>query len=81
MWLTGRLVPGHKTGSDRQQLSSMAAQAKDAMGRPTVATSRVKRCAPARPSGVTPYVPKPLTSGAKADGRFDKQDFAYSWPD
>ena len=27
--------------------------------------------------GVTPYVPKPLTSNAKADGRFDKQDFVY----
>jgi V8-like Glu-specific endopeptidase len=27
--------------------------------------------------GVTPCVPKPLTSGAKADGRFGKQDFAY----
>jgi len=27
--------------------------------------------------GVTPYLPKPLTSGAKADGRFGKQDFAY----
>ena len=27
--------------------------------------------------GVTPYVPKPLTSGAKADGRFGKQDFVY----
>jgi hypothetical protein len=23
------------------------------------------------------YVPKPLTSGAKADGRFGKQDFVY----
>ena len=38
---------------------------------------------------VTPYVPKPLTSGAKAEGRFGKQDFIYvpekrhlslSWP-
>jgi len=28
--------------------------------------------------GVTPYVPKPLTSGAKAAGRFGKQDFVYS---
>jgi hypothetical protein len=28
--------------------------------------------------GVTPYVPKPLTSGAKADGRFGKQDFVYN---
>jgi DDE family transposase len=27
--------------------------------------------------GVTPIVPKPLTSGAKADGRFGKQDFIY----
>jgi hypothetical protein len=33
--------------------------------------------------GVTPYVPGPLTSGAKADGRFGKQDFVYPdalWP-
>ncbi len=27
-------------------------------------------------AGVTPLVPKPLTSGAKADGRFGKQDFS-----
>ena len=26
---------------------------------------------------MTPLVPKPLTSGAKADGRFGKQDFVY----
>ena len=26
---------------------------------------------------MTPYVPKPLTSGAKAEGRFGKQDFVY----
>jgi transposase len=24
-----------------------------------------------------PLVPKPMTSGAKADGRFGKQDFVY----
>ena len=28
-------------------------------------------------AGVRPIVPKPLTSGAKADGRFGKQDFVY----
>src|SRR3984957_8333231 len=28
-------------------------------------------------TGVTPLVPRPLTSGAKADGRFGKQDFVY----
>jgi hypothetical protein len=27
--------------------------------------------------GITPYVPKPLTSGSKAKGRFGKQDFVY----
>ena len=28
-------------------------------------------------AGITTYVPKPLTSGSKADGRFGKQDFVY----
>jgi hypothetical protein len=28
-------------------------------------------------AAVTPIVPKPLTSGAKADGWFGKQDFVY----
>jgi Transposase DDE domain len=28
-------------------------------------------------AGITATLPKPLTSGAKADGRFGKQDFAY----
>ena len=28
-------------------------------------------------TGITPLVPKPMTSGAKADGRFSKADFIY----
>src|ERR1700756_86624 len=28
-------------------------------------------------AGITVTLPKPLTSGAKADGRFGKQDFVY----
>ena len=28
-------------------------------------------------AGITVFVPKPMTSGAKAEGRFGKQDFAY----
>ena len=28
-------------------------------------------------AGITALVPKPLTSGSKADGRFDKRDFVY----
>jgi transposase len=36
-----------------------------------------KRLSAIRNAGITAYVPKPLTSGAKADGRFGKQDFVY----
>jgi len=28
-------------------------------------------------AGITTFLPKPLTSGSKADGRFGKQDFVY----
>ncbi|MDB5471400.1 MAG: hypothetical protein JWR84_2960 [Caulobacter sp.] len=71
------------TGSDRQQLSSMAARTKDALGVETLdvladrgyfSGEEIRAC---EAMGVTPYVPKPLTSGAKADGRFGKQDFVY----
>lgn len=71
------------TGSDRQQLATMSGKAKHAMGverlemladRGYFSGEEILACEQA---GVTPYVPKPLTSGAKADGRFGKQDFAY----
>jgi transposase len=70
-------------GHDRDQLSTMAAEAKAAMGvdaldvladRGYFSGEEVLAC---EPLGVTPYVPKPLTSGAKAKGRFGKQDFVY----
>ncbi|WP_374471438.1 IS1182 family transposase [Phenylobacterium sp.] len=71
------------TGSDRQQLAEMSGKAKDAMGverlemladRGYFSGEEILAC---EQIGVTPYVPKPLTSGAKAEGRFGKQDFAY----
>ncbi|MGC1303716.1 MAG: IS1182 family transposase [Caulobacteraceae bacterium] len=71
------------TGSDRQQLSTMAGQAKDALGvesldvladRGYFSGEEILAC---EALGVTPYVPRPLTSGAKANGRFGKQDFVY----
>jgi transposase len=71
------------TGSDRQQLSAMAGKAKDAMGaealdvladRGYFSGEEILAC---EGMGVTPYVPKPFTSGAKAHGRFGKQDFVY----
>jgi transposase len=70
-------------GHDRTQLANMARQAREVTGADglTVLADRgyfsgeeVVACEAA---GVTPIVPKPLTSGAKADGRFGKQDFIY----
>ena len=80
------LIVAHEVsnvGSDRAQLSNMAGQAKDAMGvealealadRGYFSGEEVLAC---EPLGVTPYVPKPLTSGSKAEGRFGKPDFVY----
>jgi transposase len=71
------------TGSDRQQLAAMSEKAKAAMGveslevladRGYFSGEEIVAC---EAMGVTPYVPKPLTSGAKADGRFGKPDFVY----
>jgi transposase len=68
---------------DRDQLSNMAGQAKAAMGvdelevladRGYFEGGEILACGPL---GVTPILPKPLTSGAKAKGRFGKQDFIY----
>jgi transposase len=80
------LIVAHEVtnvGHDRDQLSGMADQAKMAMGaealdvladRGYFSGEEILAC---ESLGVTPYVPKPLTSGAKADGRFGKQDFVY----
>jgi transposase len=80
------LIVAHEVtnvGNDRAQLANMAGQAKAAMGATTLdvladrgyfSGEEVLAC---EPLGVTPYVPKPLTSGAKAKGRFGKQDFIY----
>src|SRR6185437_7781780 len=71
------------TGSDRQQLTAMSEKAKAAMGvdglemladRGYFSGEEIVAC---EAIGVTPYVPKPLTSNAKAEGRFGKQDFTY----
>ncbi|MBO0718668.1 MAG: IS1182 family transposase [Rhizobiales bacterium] len=80
------LIVAHEVtnlGHDRTQLANMARQAKEITGAHglTVLADRgyfsgveVVACEAA---GVTPIVPKPLTSGAKADGRFGKPDFIY----
>lgn len=70
-------------GHDRAQLSRMAMKAKDALGAEhmTALADRGYFSAPeilaCEEAGVIPLVPKPLTSNAKAEGRFDKRDFIY----
>ena len=84
------LIVAHEVtnvGNDRAQLSNMAGQAKAAMGVEALEVladrgyfdgEEVLAC---EPLGVTPILPKPLTSGAKAVGRFGKPDFIYSASD
>jgi transposase len=68
---------------DRELLSPMAAKAKEAIGHDAITViadrgyfsgEEVLAC---EALGVSPLVPKPYTSGARADGRFGKQDFVY----
>jgi transposase len=80
------LIVAHEVtnvGHDRTQLASMAKQARSATGHNelTVLADRgyysgeeILEC---DQSGITALVPKPLTSGSKAEGRFDKRDFVY----
>ena len=80
------LIVAHEVtneGVDRDQLSSMALKAKDAVGAQelTVVADRgyfkselILEC---ENSGITPLVPKSMTSNNRAEGRFDKQDFIY----
>src|SRR5258705_13358977 len=70
-------------GKDRHQLSNMADQARTEMGVETLDAvadrgyytgEEIRACEEA---GITVTLPKPQTSGAKAAGRFGKQDFVY----
>jgi len=80
------LIVAHEVtnvGTDRCQLSNMAEQARTEMGVGTLDAvadrgyyegEEIKAC---EESGITVILPKPQTSGAKAAGRFGKQDFVY----
>jgi len=61
----------------------MAKAARDAMDKPRLRAyadrgyfngPQIKGCADI---GIVPFVPKPMTSIAKFEGRFDKRDFIY----
>jgi Transposase DDE domain len=71
------------TGSDRSQLATVAKQAKAVLGadhldavadRGYFNSPEILACEQA---DITVTLPKPMTSGAKSDGRFGKQDFVY----
>jgi len=70
-------------GSDRAQLANVASQAKEALGadkleavadRGYYNSDEILKCEEA---GITVTLPKPMTSGLEARGRFGKQDFVY----
>src|SRR5438132_1653675 len=71
------------SGSDRAQLANIAKQAKAVLkteileavaDRGYFSSPEILAC---HEAGITVTLPKPLTSGAKAEGRFGKQDFVY----
>ncbi len=80
------LIVAHEVtnvGNDRRQLSNMAKQARTAMDTEELAVvadrgyftgEELLAC---HEAGITTYVPKPQTSGAKAAGRFGREDFHY----
>ena len=80
------LVVAHEVtnvGHDRTQLASMSRRARAALDhgllgvladRGYFSGEEILAC---EQDGITVTLPRPLTSGAKADGRFGKQDFVY----
>jgi len=81
------LVVAHEVtnfGHDRTMLASVSKQAKQAIGRKTTKVfadrgyysgPEILKC---EENGIEPLVPKPLTSGSRAAGRYDKRDFIYN---
>jgi len=80
------LIVAHEVtnvGHDRSQLFTMSQQAKAALATDSLSvladrgyfsSEEIRQC---HEAGITAFVPKCLTSGAKAAGRFDKADFKY----
>lgn len=80
------LIVAHEVtnvGHDRNQLANMAKQAKAALGASELKViadrgyfngEEIRAC---QEANIMAFVPKCVTSGAKAAGRFDKADFIY----
>ena len=83
---THHLIVAHEVTNatgDRAQRTSMGRQAQEATGRTalTVLADRGyysgRQIVACEKAGMMPYVPKPYTSGTKAENRRGKQDFVY----
>lgn len=80
------LIPTHEVvneGTDRSQLSPMSRKTKEELGTDTLDvvadrgyfdSQEILAC---KKAGITVTLPKPLTSGVRAKGRYGKQDFRY----
>ena len=80
------LIAAHEVtneGSDRARLAPMAVAARQAMGKEKLVAiadrgyfsgPQIKKC---HDAGIDAILPKPMTSNAKAENRFDKSDFIY----
>ncbi len=70
-------------GIDKDQLSPMAEQARDALQAEIIEVVADKgyfngeEIAACEKAGIAVYVPKPITSNARFEGRYDKRDFVY----
>ena len=80
------LIVAHEVttaGHDRTQLANMGKQAKDALDKEALTVFADKgyykgeEVAACMANGITPIMPKCLTSGNKANGLFDKRHFVY----
>ena len=70
-------------GIDKGHLSSMAGKARDALEAEAIEVLadrgyfKSEEIAACEEAGIEAYVPKPMTSNARAHGRFDRRDFVY----
>ena len=80
------LIVAHEVtnvGIDKGQLSSMAEGARDALDADSIEVLadrgyyNSEEIAASEDAGIAVYVPKPVTSNSRAQGRFDKRDFVY----
>jgi len=80
------LIVAHEVtnvGIDKGHLGSMAGKAREALGADTIEAFadrgyfKSEEIVACEEAGIEVYVPRPLTSNARAAGRYDRRDFVY----